>query len=135
MSDTFNFDDFFFKDSDTSSVSVEARGKILPFKIKKGVSFADIRSAQKNAVKVIYKPDGSIQDIQSDEGIAQLELLARTLKEWPFHQNGEPVPITRENLDLLDGQVVQQLVLKVRDIIQKGHESLDPLGSPSDAAS
>ena len=131
----YNFDDFFFKDDDLLDVSVSIRGKTVPFKIKKGVSFSDIRAAQKNAVRITYKPDGSVASIDSDEGIAQLELLTRVLKEWPFKQNGEPLPITRENLDLLDGQVVQQLVLKVRDIIQKGRESLDPLGSPSGEAS
>lgn len=133
MSDQeFLFDDFFFNDEDTVPVEVEVRGRKIPFQLKKGVNAADLTSAKRVAMRLSFKEDGTPVVGDVDAAAFENELLARCIKGWPFkNADGSPVEITRANVGMLSGDVVQAVSQKIMLIMQKGQAALSPLGKPS----
>ena len=134
--ETFLADDFFYKDSDTAPITISVRGRSVPFSIKRGVSAADIAAARKVAVKISFSPSGKPVLSNVDQEAFEQEIVFRCLKEWPFKEaDGTPLPITRENLGDMAGDVVTALSQKIMSVMQGGQEANAPLESTSDAAS
>jgi hypothetical protein len=127
----FLYDHFFSPDKANGiHVTITVAGQELPFTLKRGVSFRDVADAKAQATKTRVKPTGEIEPYEFSEKIMNIEILAKTLREWPFqYSDGSEVPLTRENIADLDGDVVQALVEQIAKVVQEKRKALDPTGS------
>jgi|SRR5271157_1077889 len=133
----FLFDNFFTPD-DANGIDIEVPigNQNIPFTVKRSVSVKDMFAAKASATKMRFKPTGEPEVYAFDEGTMNIEILARTLKAWPFlYSDGKPVPLTRENIQILDGDVIEPIVKAINEIIQKRRTSSDPFVNQSGAAS
>lgn len=137
MAEIYSFDEFFTPD-DAPGIEAEVliRGKILVFEFKRGINFRDGASARAAAAKTRINPATQMPEMYAfDEAVFNIELLARTIKKWPFHQNGQPLPVTRELLQIMDTDMLEPLVRKVQEIMSNKGDYLANFGKQSDAAS
>jgi hypothetical protein len=128
----FYFDEAFIDESDPGvPVEVEIKGRKAVIHLTRGVSLHDKLAAKKQAVRHRIRPDGSVEIQNIDEEIFAVELLARSVKSWPFVFRGSnrPVPVTRENIKKMLSDVSEQLQAIVLNMTQKQEESLVPFES------
>jgi hypothetical protein len=131
----FLFDDFFSGQDDPGvEVSIYVRGKQVPIRLKRGLSLAEREEAKNAAITRRIRPDGQMEILAINEAKLQVETLIRAVKSWPFTKDGQPVPITRENLLALGSDVADAILLEVTRLAQVREEALVPFAPPSDAA-
>ncbi|GHO44515.1 hypothetical protein [Ktedonospora formicarum] len=133
--ENFYFDEF-FDDEDDPGVPVELdiKGRKVTIYIARGVSFHDKQAAKKQAVRMKVHPDGKISILGIDEETFAVEVLARTIKSWPFkyRQSGKTVPITKDTIRKFLSDGAEQLQAIVLNMVQKQEEALDFFESPSE---
>jgi len=94
--------------------TTEFRPKCAPdewYKLRRLVS-RDLKAARKEAITVEASAEGEAEaniDLSAFDGIRVL----RAIVEWSHVRDGEPVPITLENLDRLDMPSYVELIAEV----------------------
>lgn len=98
--ETFLFDDFFSSEDDPGiEATIHVKGRDIPVRVKADLSLQDTQQAEQLAVKKRITPEGKLVVDGVDEALLTAEVLARTIKSWPFtFRDGSPVPVTRENV-------------------------------------
>lgn len=132
----FYFDEFFGSDDEGIEVTLTLRGRVVPLRIKKGLTLREKAQAESIAIKRHLDPKtGRIVVDSVDEAAAAEELVARMILSWPFvTRDGSPVPVTRENVSKMLGGLAELMQL-FEKMEQEGSEALAPFVSPSAAPS
>lgn len=131
----FFFDEFFTDDAGVE-ILLPVRGRKVPIRVRRGLPLQEKIAAQSVGIK--RKADmktGKVVVDRIDEGAAAREVAFRSIISWPFtyRETGEPVPITRENVDKLLGGM-DTLVEIVMQMDKEGEAALLPFVAPSEKA-
>jgi hypothetical protein len=122
----FYYDDFFVsKDKKDAGeiVVVTLKGREVPIRFKRGISLGDKNAAKARSIVTRIKPDGKPEIVSIDDSAFALELLSRTIIEWPFkYRDGRPVPISKDTIEEMFEDCADELALLVMKRFTKKRE-------------
>lgn len=130
----FLFDEYF---SGTDiEVKIPFNGKLLPFRIKKSLTLQERQQANDAAIKVNFDTKGKPTIQKNDQAAYTNEILMVGLRFWPFeYRPGKPVPINRETIAKLDGNLSDEIAARILGVVEVEAEQLVPFERVSDEAS
>ncbi len=136
----FFFDEFFEDPTDEGfELPVKIAGRVVPIRIKKGLSNADRAAAELACLRRAKLPNGEVKLLGIDEGKLTDELTVRAIISWPFvygpkhHLAGQPVPVTRENLSMLKGGA-DDIMAAIAKFDKEGAAALATFSRPAEEA-
>ncbi|GHO55527.1 hypothetical protein [Ktedonobacter robiniae] len=132
----FLFEDFFVAQDATDEgdrIEVEINDRLVPLRLKRGLSFEDKAAAKAVGVKQKVKPNGEVEIVEMDEAAFAVELLYRCIVSWPFvYSSGRKVPVSRENIRIMLSEGAEAVAQVVLQRINKRREIKQPFTTPSE---
>lgn len=135
--ESFLFDEFFESEEDKGvELPIRIAGRIVPIRIKRGLSNADRAAAEMAAIKRQPLPNGGFKMLGLDEQRLADEMVVRGIVSWPFkNKDGSMVPITRETVAKLKGGS-EAILQALTSFDAEGEKAFAPFqASPAQAAS
>lgn len=136
------YDDYFSDPEDPGvETTIEHRGKLLKFRLKKSLTLDEKQLASDAGVKFELDKDGNPKITRMDQAAYTREIVFSGLKEWPFtysnHPNiaanlrGKPVPITRHHVSRMDGVLAEKIAAVILGQREAQQKALDPFDQKS----
>lgn len=137
VSGPFLFSEYFSDDKDPGvPVVIEWSGRSIPLRIKHTLTLGERQRANKAAFEFKIGDDGKPILVKQDQAAYTTEIVLAGLLSWPFeYAPGRPVPITREIVDKLDGDLASAIASRILSRTKVSATALDPFEKKSDAAS
>lgn len=134
--ETVLYDDYFTDPNDPGvDVSIAHRGKLLTFRLKKSLTLAEKQIAANAGVSISIDGTGQPTLNKMDQSAYTREILIAGVKAWPFaYQDGTPVPITRDTISRMDGELAEKISFVLLGQREAQAQALVPFGKKSDAA-
>ncbi len=110
-------------------VTIIARGKPVPFRVKRSLTLKEKQAASDMAVKIDFDEKGKPILSKVDQGAYTVEIVLSGLKWWPYtYDSGEPVPINRETVTVHDSAINEQLASLILGVAEVQQAALAPFG-------
>lgn len=130
----FLFDEY-FSGSDIE-IHIPYKGKLIPFRIKRALTLKERQQANDAAIQVNFDSKGKPNLQKNDQAAYTNEIILVGLKFWPFeYRPGKPVPINRETVAKLDGNLADEIAARILGAVEVDESALDPFVKESDEAS
>jgi hypothetical protein len=134
--DTFLFDDYFSDPDDPGvEVVIHAKGKDIPFHIRRVLTLGEKQAASDAAVKIDFDVKGNPKLRSVNQGMYTEAIVLAGLKAWPYeYAPGKPVPINAKTVHAHDGGINEQLAALILGIAEVQQQALTPFEMKSDEA-
>jgi hypothetical protein len=134
--DTFLFNDYFSDPDDPGiEVVIHAKGKDIPFRIKRSLTLKEKQAASDAAVKIDFDVKGNPKLSKVNQGEYTEKITLAGLKWWPYtYGNGKPVPINAQTVAAHDSVINEQLAALILGVAEVQQQALTPFEMKSDEA-
>lgn len=130
----FLFSDF-FTDANAPGVKIELEwgGRILPLRIKHSLTLGDKQKANRAAFEFSVDENNKPTLTKQDQGAYTTEVVLAGLLEWPFeYEPGKPVPINRQTVSQIDGDLASAIAARILAGTKVNAAALVPFGKKSE---
>lgn len=133
----YSFNDYFVDPSAPGvEVVVRFNGKDIPFRIRRSLTLKEKQKASDAAIAFEIDEEGKPTLSKMDQSAYTLEILVAGLLAWPFEYSpGQPVPINRETIEMLDGTLQSEVAARILGVGEAQAKALAPFGMKSGAPS